>query len=229
MFEEGKENIDKVWSDISQEIKKARDEHIPTILVSQTNTRKPQVLNESILHLIREKRWFYKRYKKYPSKTNYHLYCTSRDKVNYYLRKERRTKETKIANEMKGNTKQFYQYVTSKTSRRDPIPDLIDINGIKTTNDEEKSTLLNNYFCSVFTNENKETMPDFKQRIEESQFINSAEITTNDMKVLLEKLKPDKSPGTDEIHPRLLKESANSLAKPFKYFFDLSMKLAKIN
>ena len=48
------------------------------------------------------------------------------------------------------------------------------------------------------------------------------------MTKLLQKLKADKSPGTDEIHPRLLKECAESLAKPFKMLFDLTMKLAKI-
>jgi hypothetical protein len=33
----------------------------------------------------------------------------------------------------------------------------------------------------------------------------------------LNSLKIDKSPGPDELHPRLLKELAKSLTKPFMY------------
>lgn len=152
----------------------------------------------------------------------------SRSKVNYYLRKEKRMKETNIAQNMKGNPKEFYQYVKSKTSKKDPIPDLIDNNGKKTTTDKEKSTLLNNFFSSVFTDENKDYMPQFESRIDTSQEIHTAEISIEEMTRLLEKMKPDKSPGTDEIHPRLLKECSKSLAVPFKLLFDQTMKLAKI-
>ena len=228
VFKDSEENIDEAWRKVSSEIKKARDDHIPTITVnSNSKSKKPKVLNNSTLHLIREKRWLYKRYKKYPNRTNYQLYCVSRSNVNYQLRKQRRLQETKIANNMKGNPKQFYQYVSSKTSKKDPIPDL-ENNGIKTTTDEEKSTLLNDYFSSVFTKENQENIPNFKKRIEDSKDITTAKVSQDEMRKLLEKLKPDKSPGTDEIHPRLLKECAQSLDKPLTLLFELSMRVAKI-
>ena len=219
---------DEAWNLVSTEIKKARDNHIPSVFVKQSNTKKPDVINNSILHLIREKRWFYKKYRKYPNQSNYALYCIARTKVNYYLRRERRLKETKIAKNMKGNSKEFYQYIKSKTTKKDPIPDLIDKEGNKISTGEEKSTLLNNFFSSVYTKENKEKIPKFESRVEKSEEIKSAEITLEEMTILLQKLKPDKSPGTDEIHPRLLKECAVNLAKPFKMLFDLTMKLAKI-
>ena len=228
IFENSQDDIDEAWKNVSNEIKKAMDNHIPTTTIKQTNKKKPTVLNNSLLHLIREKRWLYRQYRKYPNKTNYHLYCTSRSNVNYHLRKERRLKETSIANNLKGNPKQFYQYVSSKLSKKDPIPELTDDNGTKTTSDEEKSTLLNNYFSSVFTNENTSNIPNFEKIIDESNTISNAEVTIEEMTSLLKNLKPDKSPGTDEIHPRLLKESAHSLAKPLKMLFDLSMKIAKI-
>ena len=105
---------------------------------------------------------------------------------------------------MKGNPKQFYQYVSSKINKKDPIPDLIDENGVKTTSDTEKSTLLNNYFSSVFTKEDPDNIPKLTQKIESSNEINTAEVTLEEMTKILQNLKPDKSPGTDEIHPRLL-------------------------
>ena len=43
------------------------------------------------------------------------------------------------------------------------------------------------------------------------------------MKQLLLNLKSDKSPGTDELHPKLLKECAHNLAKPFALLFNITM------
>ena len=48
------------------------------------------------------------------------------------------------------------------------------------------------------------------------------------MKNYLLNLKPEKSPGTDELHPRLLKECASTLARPLKLLFDLTMKTGVI-
>ena len=229
MFEESEDNIDKAWELVSNEIKQARDKNIPIIHIKQNNgTKRPKVINSSILHLIRDKRWLFKQYKKYPNKTNYHLYCVARSNVNYHLRKERRMKESAIANNMKGNPKQFYQYISSKTSKKDPIPDMVDVKGNISTTDSEKSSLLNDYFSSVFTKENVDEIPNFAKRTKSTDDIETVEVTEEEMLKILQNLKADKSPGTDEIHPRLLKECAQSLAKPLKMLFDLSMKTSRI-
>ena len=48
------------------------------------------------------------------------------------------------------------------------------------------------------------------------------------MKDLLRNLKPNKSPGTDQIHPFLLRECASNLAKPFSLLFNLTISQCKI-
>ena len=48
------------------------------------------------------------------------------------------------------------------------------------------------------------------------------------MKNLLFKLKSDKSPGTDEIHPRLLRECAENLARPLTILFNITIRHGKI-
>ena len=41
---------------------------------------------------------------------------------------------------------------------------------------------------------------------------------------LLNKLQPDKSPGLDGIHPRVMKECATELASPLTTLFQTSMR-----
>ena len=57
-------------------------------------------------------------------------------------------------------------------------------------------------------------------KVDDDRFIHTASITTDEMKKLLTSLNSNKSPGTDELHPRLLKECASSLALPLKLLFD---------
>jgi hypothetical protein len=56
------------------------------------------------------------------------------------------------------------------------------------------------------------------------------ELIRNEEMVLkqLNSLKIDKSPGPDELHPRLLKELAKSLTKPFGIIFNQSLRLKMI-
>ena len=72
---------------------------------------------------------------------------------------------------MKSDPKKFYQYISSKSSKKYNIPDLIKPDGSRTLNDEEKSCTLNNFFSSVFTTENNENIPTFQDRVSEEKQI----------------------------------------------------------
>ena len=229
LINDEEKDVNAVWTVISEKILVLRDKHVPVSFIrTQKTSSKPIVINNSILHLIREKRWFFKKYKKYRTMTNYLNYCNARTRVNYFMRKERRNKETKIAEDIKNNPKKFYQYISSNTVKRDSIPDLINEDGSKAKTDEEKSSTLNQFFNSVFTQEDLSNIPNFEPRIDQDKYIQEAYVTESEMKKYLTDLKTEKSPGTDEIHPRLLKECAQNLAKPLKMFFDLTMQLGKV-
>jgi len=95
--------------------------------------------------------------------------------------------------------------------------------GETTSNDQEKSEVLNNFFTSVFTDEDLNNIPDLNINQDIQTKSSSAEVTTEEMKKLLEQLKAGKSPGPDQLHPRILKECAKELALPLKLLFDLTM------
>ena len=230
LMNEANNDVDKAWYSISTKIKNARDKYIPSKLVDTNRKTKKRffVLEDSLIHLTRLKRYHYKRYKKYPTSTNYKLYTTARANVSKYTRKKKRAKEKKIAENIKSNSKEFYQYIRSKTTKKDKVSDLKKEDGSMTHGDQEKSTELNNFFASVFTKEDTSKIPEPPFNNKSFKPKQDAEITLDEMKKLLLSSKSDKSPGPDELHPKLLKECADELAIPMKLMFDLTMKVGKI-
>ena len=223
------DNVDEAWNKFAEEIHKARDKFIPTKTVNTNSThKKTYVLEDSLVHLTRLKRIQYKIYKKYPSRQNYLLYTNARKNVTKYTRKAKRQRERKIAKDIKSNSKAFYQFLSSKISKKDNISELKKKDGTMTESDEEKSTELNEFFASVFTKEDLNEIPELERSHKDIKTANSAEVSISEMKKLLEGTKPDKSPGPDDLHPRILKECANELAYPLKVIFDLTMKTGKI-
>ena len=83
------------------------------------------------------------------------------------------------------------------------------------------ANMLNDYFSSVFTRENIETVPDVEDLFQdewEDRLID-IEITEELVKKKLDAIKLDKSAGVDNIHPRMLFELRNIIAKPLAKLF----------
>ncbi len=73
---------------------------------------------------------------------------------------------------------------------------------------EEMSTLLNDYFLSVFTTENQDIIPTGEEVFqgEDNEKLRDVIITRQVVQKEIDKLKKNKSPGPDKIYPRILKE-----------------------
>ena len=230
VLNENNDDVDEAWKNLSDKIQEARDKFIPTKLVNTSKQTKKRslVFEDSLVHLTKMKRIQFKIYKRFPNMTNYKAYVQARSNVTKYTKRMKRMKENKIAKNIKKNTKAFYQYINSKTKKRDKIGDLKKSDGQATSNDMEKASELNNFFTSVFTKEDSNNMPDLDKPTHDIKISNSATVTIEEMKKILETLKTEKSPGPDEIHPKVLKECAEQLAAPMKVMFDLTMKTGKV-
>ena len=81
-----------------------------------------------------------------------------------------------------------------------------------TSSDSEKANVLADFFSSVFTEEDDLVMPELD--------INPdiPNISAETIKKKLDNLKIDKSPGPDNIHPRILRELSNILSEPLSIF-----------
>ncbi|CAJ0965350.1 unnamed protein product [Ranitomeya imitator] len=73
--------------------------------------------------------------------------------------------------------------------------------------DEEKANILNTFFSTVFTAENE--MLGEIPRNNENPILRVTNLTQEEVRNQLNKIKIDKSPGPDGIHPRVLRELSN--------------------
>lgn len=115
-----------------------------------------------------------------------------------------------LAQDLKENDpKPFWNFVKSK---RKGTNDLISlkIDDSILTDDYDIACSMNEYFSSVFTVENHDTFPTLNRIVDKK--LENIHCSTNEVKKHLLNLKPNKSPGPDNIPSRILKEYASTLA-----------------
>ena len=95
------------------------------------------------------------------------------------------------------------------------------------TTDEEKAEVLNQHFSSVFTREDTSNIPDFNPHPCNS-ILDKINITEDQVKKKLSKLRTDKSCGPDEVHPFLLNKLADKFAEPLSIIFNNSIKTGQV-
>ena len=112
--------------------------------------------------------------KKKENEVEKYQYCRSDyNKRNYEKTKSVASKEIKaakvgyekqVAENIKTNTKAFWNYVQSKTKTRNAVGSLISETGDIVTDGLRKAQMLNNFFTSVFTKEDVTNIPIFESR-----------------------------------------------------------------
>ena len=116
--------------------------------------------------------------------------------------------------------------MNSKLKPKENVSSLIKDDGSLTQDDSEKAEVLNNFFSSVFTEEDKSDVPDFVTNQED--FISELNVSREEIIKKLKSLKPDKSPGPDGLHPRVLRELSEEIADPLEIIFNKSMGTGKL-
>ena len=138
------------------------------------------------------------------------------------MRKSKYSYEKDLASKIKTDPKLFWSYVRSKMKTKSSLSQLKAPCGTLTNDNTEKAGLLNKFFASVFETEGTEALPDFPDR-EFTDIITTVEITENTIMKAISKLKPAKSQGPGNIHPKLIKECSHQLLTPLKTIFVKSL------
>ena len=217
-------SVNEAWNILSNFIKQAQELYVPNKLIKQNKTKQNHISKDDSLHfLLKQKRFYFKLYKKYKSKTNLYRYNHARNMVSFKIKSLKKSKEHKIAKNIKNDPKAFYQYIASKLLKKESISDLIDKNGCSTKSDTDKCEVLNDFFSSVFTKEDDDNIPNFVYDGEIPNSLSDCNVSINDFEKALSNLKPNKSPGPDNFHPKFFKLCSKSLALPLKLLFDLTL------
>ena len=220
------EVVDTWWDKILTSVEEAKHKYVPCKTFFKNKQKRKISADPTLLNKFKLKRDLFKVFKSNPTRENYNNYCNARSIVKAEVRKAKKEKELKVAKLVKSNPKAFYQYVASQTKPKEKVSNLENENGNMTENDQEKTEVLNSFFSSVFTNENTENIPSFEKRTDE--LLTKIEITQDDMYRALRKLNPSKSPGPDQLHPRILKELSQELSYPLFKLFNRSLKEGKV-
>ena len=228
-FDKCNQDINLMYESFLHKVKLAVEENIPEYKFSLASIKGkkinlPQTVKRSIR--IKQRRW--SRYLESRDSLKYKLYRKQTDYVKKLVKQARKDEQKKIAKKIISNPKQFWSYVNSKTKIRQAIPTL----KCKTTEkdcttDIDKANVLSNQFSSVFVNECVASMPEiapeFKDCILEDLMI-TEELVLKKLLVL----NVCKSMGPDGVHPRVLKEAAETLVKPLTLLFRKSLELQKV-
>ncbi len=73
--------------------------------------------------------------------------------------------------------------------------------------DTEMANILNDFFASVFTDEDLGDIKLFAARHNDNTYLNSIHITERDILEAVNNINVNKTPGPDKISPRILKKS----------------------
>ena len=200
-------DVNTIWNIIKDKIELAQKLYVPNKTITKDKSKPHTVSMDDNLHyLLKEKRYLFKIYKRYRTKKSEYNYNIARNRVSSKIRKMNKNKENKIAKNIKTNPKAFYQYIASKTVKREGIYNLINEDGELTNNDQEKCEILNKFFNSVFTIEETSDIPNFEyENINALPSLETCTITLKEMEDAILNLNTNKSPGPDNFHPKLLK------------------------
>ena len=209
---------------INQTILKAAENSIPNKVVTIKPNDHPWITCH-IKRFIRKRKRLHRRYNRTPNNHLWENYKLIRNQITTDIRKSKTEyfeKVDKLLSSNNCNTKTFWklskQVLNLKLSST--IPTLVTNNNYAET-DFHKANMLNEYFASqTVVNDNNKQLPPLAPA---QHILNSISVTEQDVNDVLINLDATKASGPDQISPRLLREGAPILSKPFFLIFNRSL------
>lgn len=202
---------------------------IPNRIITVRQTDIPW-LTTDIRKLIRKREKIRKRLKTHRTSFNINKYKQIRNKIVNLLRNAKRKYHESICEKIKTSqfaSKNWWTLIKQLThlSNKPSNLNILVENDIAITDDREKADLLNNFFASQSTLDDKNcpSLENIENPVLNYCTIESIQISVSDVKDLLKLIDTSKATGPDSISPKILKEAYNELAYPLSKIFNLSL------
>ena len=215
-----RKNLEEDWLAFKTNLENLRDSYIPK---RRSKIKNAKWVDRNVLRRTRAKSKAWKRYRKLKTEASYAVYKLKLQQSVKAIRDAKVNFEKKLAQNIKHDSKSFYSHIRSKQRTKDKVGPLKNSSGKIIVDDEEAANHLNDYFVTVFTEENGCSIPVLENMIKEEDNLSKFVIDENMVKKKLEQLRIDKSPGADGIHPRLLKELSSLISHPLAEMFQNSL------
>ncbi|KAA0201322.1 hypothetical protein HAZT_HAZT010647 [Hyalella azteca] len=184
-------------------------------------------MDKDTLTIVRKKHKLFRRWQETRDGQDCQAYKKERNKARKDCRNAQKQLEKKIADEINNQHKGDLAVRKIQTKSRSGVADLIQEDGRKTENDQEKANLLNDFFQSVFTQEVGDTIPEPAEALFEKELLNF-EVTLDKVRKQFAGLHVGKASGPDGIPSIVLATAADELAEPVPYLFRLSIEKGQI-
>ena len=222
---EGCEDCEEMW----KIFRGVYDKLITLFVPTKTRKRKsslPVWWNRKIQSLRKKRLKWWKRYKVSYRQEDFNQYKKAQRDTSKEVRRAKRLYENKIANNIKTDPKLYYRYARSKMDVKDGIGPLTGEDGNVISDNKDMAQVLNQYFTTVFTDENMENIPESRCLCSDENILKDVDVS---YEAVLKKLEEtDPAPGDDSIHPVILRKLAQQMAKPLSMMFTSSLKSSQI-
>ena len=225
-------DVEKQWSFFKEKYQKAEQTFVPMKIFHVNGKVKKKFsipLDRENLRKIKKKNRLWTKIRKELASVEEKLqFNRLRNRIRRLTRKGKKLLEQIIAKNAKSNPKAFWKYTQSKLKYRSNIRDIIEpdteTDPKYAKRDADKAKVFLDYFSSVFAvEENQQKLPFFEKRNYETVLDNII-ITEEQIVKRFKKLKVNKSPAPDSIHPRVINELAETLSVPLATIYNTSIR-----
>lgn len=227
-----KKTTEEKWLSFKSIILQQISKHTKLLPTKKPGRKTAKWMNYKVKKEIKKRNRVWKIYKDYPTHENMQRYKKQRNITVTKVRKCKARFEENLAADIKTNPKAFYAYVNSKRLVRTNIGPLKDNDGKLTTDVRIMGNILNEYFASVFTEEDKSKLPELAKEKPAAKgnknSLSNIDITKEGIVKAIKEMKENKTGGADNINSSFIKKIALGIVEPLELIFKESLKTGDV-
>jgi len=222
--------LEAKWNFFKQTVSDLVNKHVPKKRINKQRVNKSKWITSGTKREMKRRAKAWSVYKNYESDKNYRDYKMIRNRVTSLVRRDQDDYRKQLLSSFKGNEKRFYGYICQLQTRPTGVAQLRGGSGELTVNDGEAAEVLSSYFQEVYTRDAPgiQAPQAGKDRTDRRTSEEDLVILPHMVENALLKLKTDKSPGPDNLHPMVLSRCAAAVSVPLSMIYNESIATGEV-